>query len=49
MKIKNGKIVEATESELFGHYLKVGFDDVMSFIDFKRKCEIAGTKILDEE
>lgn len=48
MKIKNGKIVQATESELFDHYLKSGFDEIMSFIDYKRKCETLGTKIVGE-
>lgn len=49
MTIKNGKITEATEAELFEHYLKFGFDDIMSFLDFKTRCVSLGTKIVDED
>jgi hypothetical protein len=49
MTIKNGKIAKATESELFEIYLKRGFDDIMSFIDYKNRCVELGTQIIDEE
>ena len=49
MKVENGKIAEATESELFEHYLKSGYDDIMSFTDYKRRCVELGTKFIDEE
>lgn len=48
MIVKNGKIAEATEAELFEHYLKAGFDDIMSFTDYKRRCAELGTKITEE-
>lgn len=47
MKIKNGKIVEATEDELFGVWLKKGFDDIMSFTDYKSRCVELGTRIIE--
>lgn len=48
MKVKNGKIIEATESELFGNYLKLGFDDIFDFYTYKRRCEDSGLKIIEE-
>lgn len=48
MKIKNGKIVQATEEELFAHYLKSGFDDIMPFTDYKDRCAALGTKIVGD-
>ena len=45
MTVKNGKIVRATELELFKHYLKAGFDDLMSFTDYIRRCVELGTEI----
>jgi hypothetical protein len=49
MTIKNGKIAKATESELFGVYLKRGLDDIMSFPDYKRRCVELGTEIVEED
>ena len=49
MKIKNGKIKEATESELFDYYLSRGFDDIMSFTDYMKRCESLGTIITEKE
>ena len=49
MIVENGKIVIATEEELFEHYLKAGFDDLMSFPDYKSKCIKFGTKVICEE
>lgn len=48
MTIKDGKIEKATENELFSVYLKRGFDDIMSFDEYKRKCEDFGTEIVKE-
>ena len=45
MTIKNGKIASATEEELFKHYLKSGFDEIMSFPDYKAACIKNGTTI----
>ena len=49
MKIKDGKIVEATKSELFDYYLKQGFDEIYSFPDYCERCKMYGTEIVDEE
>lgn len=49
MKIENGKIAEATESELFKHYLDTDMYEIMSFPDYKRQCVELGTKIIEEE
>lgn len=49
MKVKNGKIVEATEDELFTNYLKRGLDDVMSFPEYLKRCKELGTKVIEEE
>lgn len=49
MTVKNGKIVKATEGELFEYYLKRGFDDIMSFTDYINRCIELGTQIIDEK
>lgn len=49
MKVKNHKIVEATEEELFAHYLKHGWDDLMSFTDFIKVMMQRGTKVIEEK
>lgn len=48
MKIVEGNIVEATESELLDYYLTRDFDIVMSFETFKDMCKEAGTKVTEE-
>jgi hypothetical protein len=48
MKVKNGKIAEATEAELFEVYVNRGFDDIMSFTDYKRRCVELGTVVVEE-
>lgn len=45
MKIKDGKIVEATENELFDYYLTRGWDDIMSFPDFLERMKQSGCKV----
>lgn len=45
MKTKNGKIVEATEGELFGFYLDRGYDDCMDFHEYKARMKEAGCEI----
>ena len=47
MKIENGNIVEATESELFDLYLKSGIDDLMDFHEYKRLTEKSGCVIVE--
>ena len=46
MEIKNGKISKATEEELFEFYLSRGWDEIMSFTDYVRRCEMNGTIVL---
>ena len=49
MKIKNGKIVEATELELYDYYLAREWFEVYSFPHYKRLCKALGMKIVDKE
>lgn len=47
MKIENGKIVSATEEELFTMYLSREMDDCMDFHEYKERmrecgCEVEG-------
>lgn len=49
MTVENGKVVKATEIELFQLYLRKGFDDIMSFTEYKRRCVDLGTKIIESE
>lgn len=46
MTIKDDKIVEITESELFDYYLTRGWDDIMSFTEFKEKFSKSGCKVV---
>ena len=48
MTVINGKIVKATDGELFGHYLKSGFDTIMSFPEYKSRCIDNGTEVIEE-
>ena len=45
MKIENGKIVSATEDELFKLYLGRGYDDCMDFHEYKRRMQNAGCEV----
>lgn len=47
MTVEHGKIIEATESELFDYYLTRGWDDIMSFPDFLERMKNNGCKILN--
>lgn len=49
MKVEKGKIVEATESELFRWYLEKGYDDFMSFNDYIYQMKKLGVKIIYEK
>ena len=48
MKIVNGKIVEATENELYEEYLRREWDLIMSFNDYKTAMKSAGCKIVKQ-
>ena len=47
MKIEDGKIVEATENELFDYYLTRCWDDIMSFPEFLERMKRSGCKVLN--
>lgn len=49
MKIENGKIIEATEDELFHKYIEEDWDDCMSFTEYKYLMEKAGCVVKKEE
>ena len=49
MKIHYGKIIEATEAELFDYYVKSGWSEIMSYIDFKERCIKQGTKVIEDK
>lgn len=46
MKVEDGKIVEATENEMFSLYLERGMDDVMDFHEYRRRMEKAGCRVM---
>ena len=45
MKVERGKIVSATEEELFSLYLERGMDDVMDFNEYKQRMKNAGCEV----
>ena len=49
MKVENGKIIEATESELFSLYLDREMDDIMDFNDYKYRMQSAGCVVKDAD
>lgn len=49
MKIKNNKIIEATESELFDLYLHKEINILMDFNAYLRNLENTGVKIIKEQ
>lgn len=46
MKVEDGKIVEATEDELYKHWLD-NWDSLYSFDEYLRRMEDKGVKIID--
>ena len=48
MKVKDNKIIEVTEGELFDLYLKRGMDDIMDFHEYKRRMEHSGCNVIEE-
>ena len=47
MRIENGKIVQATESELFNYWLKQ-YSDLYSYTDYKSRMVRLGVVITDD-
>lgn len=48
MKIENGKIKEATESELLSEWHKMGWDELFGFKEYLLKMECLGVKIVEQ-
>ena len=48
MKTYEGKIIEATEDELYNKYLKEEYYTIMSFPQFLDNCKRGGTKIIQK-
>ena len=46
MKIVDGKIVEATENELFRLYLEREMDDAISFTEYVVRMQKAGCEVV---
>lgn len=46
MKIVDGKIVEATENELFRLYLEREMEDALSFAEYVMRMQDAGCKVV---
>lgn len=49
MKIENGKIVEATVSELFDRWLSSDHCEIYPFDYYKWLCQEKGMKIINKE
>ena len=49
MRVENGKIIQATETELFTFYLNKSFDDIIPFEEFKRRCIEQGTEVVEDK
>lgn len=47
LTFEDGRLVSATEDALFGYYLRAGWDDLMSYPDFKRRFVAGGGKIVE--
>lgn len=48
MKIKDGKIIEATNDELYGFWL-VRWSDIYSYTEYKNKIKALGTKVIEND
>ena len=49
MEVKYGKIVEATDIELFRYWLESGWCDVYSYPDYKNRVKELGTKVIEND
>ena len=47
MRTKDGKIVFATEAELFRLYLDRGYDECLDFYEYKARMQEAGCEVED--
>lgn len=49
MEIKGGKIVKATDIELYEYWLKSGWSDIYSYTEYKNKVKELGTKVVEDD
>lgn len=49
MKIEKDKIIETTETELYGYWLRNGMDDIYSFPEYKERMIEEGVKVIEGE
>lgn len=49
MEIKDGKIVKATNIELYEYWLKSGWSDIYSYTEYKNKVKQLGTKVIEND
>ena len=49
MKVEKGKIVEATEHELFCEWLRREFDDIMSFPEYIYYMKKSGVRVIEDK
>lgn len=49
MEIKDGKIVKATNIELYEYWLTSGWSDIYSYTEYKNKIKELGTKVIEDD
>ena len=49
MEIKGGKIVSATDIELYEYWLESGWCDVYSYTDYKDRVKELGMKVIEDD
>ena len=49
MEGKYGKIVEATDIELYEYWLESGWCDVYSYTDYKNRVKELGTRVIEDD
>lgn len=49
MEVKCGKIVEATDIELFEHWLELGWCNIYSYTEYKNRVKELGTKVIEDD
>lgn len=49
MEIERGKIVSATDIELYEYWLKSGWCDVYSYTEYKSRVKELGTRVIEDD
>ena len=49
MEVKSGKIVEATDIELFRYWSESGWCDDYSYPDYKNRVKELGTRVIEDD